>query len=118
MSAISMSGVQAALADFVDQRVLAAIGNDNSLLKWAIGGASTVTLARFDKIVEGYLPLLAGLGLVDESKNLNIEATETFVKNAFDKQATVSLPVMGVPITFDKQDGDALIALLRKYGGQ
>ena len=117
MSAISMSGVQAALADFVDQRVLAAIGNDNSLLKWAIGGASTVTLARFDKIVEGYLPL-AGLGLVVESKNLNIEATETFVKNAFDKQATVSLPVMGVPITFDKQDGDALIALLKKYGGQ
>jgi hypothetical protein len=117
MSAISMSGVQVALAEFVDQRVLAAIGADNSLLKWAIGGAATVTLARFEAMVSGYLPMLTSLGLVDESKNLDIEATEAFITNAFDKQATVSLPVMGVPITFDKGDGDALIALLRKYGG-
>ncbi|MCZ4065745.1 hypothetical protein NB636_07865 [Oxalobacter aliiformigenes] len=118
MSTIGMSSVQAALADFIDQRVLSAIGDDNSLLKWAIGGASTVALARFDKMVAGYIPMLTGLGLMDESKNLNIEATEAFVKSAFEKQATVSLPVMGVPITFDKQDGDALVTLLKKYGGQ
>ena len=118
MSTIGQSGVRSALAEFIDQRIMPANPADKSWLKWAIGGASTVALARLDKIVDGHFPLLTSIGLVDESKNLNIEATETFVKSAFDKQETVSMPVMGVKITLDKQDGDALIALLKQYGGQ
>ena len=117
MSTIGLSGVRAALAEFIDQRILPAIGDDNTALKWVIGGASTVFLSRFDKIVNDNAPALRGLGILDESGNLDVDATTTFINSAFAKQNTVRLPIVGVPFTFDNADGDALIAILKQKSG-
>ena len=118
MSTIGISGVQVALAEFIDQRILPAISNDNSALKWLIGGASTLFLGNIDKAASHYAPMLKSIGIMDESGNLDIDKAETFVNSAFAKQQTVRVPMMGVPITFDKSDGDALIAILKKQAGE
>ena len=118
MSTLGTSGVQSALADFIDQRIMTAIGDDNPLMKWLIGGASTPLLTRFDKIVSNYAPILKSIGVIDENGNLDIETVEKFLNSAFSKQDSVQVPFMGVPITFDKSDGDALIAILKRQAGE
>ena len=118
MSTIGTSGVQVALAEFVDQRIMTAIGDDNSALKWLIGGASTLFLGNIDKTISHYAQMLKSIGIMDESGNLDIDKAEAFIHAAFAKQQTVRVPMMGVPITFDKSDGDALIAILRKQVGE
>lgn len=118
MSTIGTSGVQTALAEFVDQRVMPAIGDDNSLVKWLIGGASTLLLTQFDRMIANYAPVLKSIGIMDESGNLDIDKAETFVNSAFGKQDKVRVPFMGVPITFDKSDGDALIRIFREQAGE
>lgn len=117
MSTIDTSSVQAALADFIDQRVLPGIADSNSLLKWAIGGTSVVVLSRLEKVVEANLPLLQSLGIVNESGHFDIDVAEKFMDGAFARQAEFKLPMLGTPVIFDKNDGAALIKLLRQYGG-
>jgi hypothetical protein len=117
MSTIGISGVQTALAEFIDQRILPAVSDDNSMLKWMIGGASTVFLSRFDRVVNEHSAALSSIGIIDESGNLDVDATEKFVNSAFEKQTVVKMPILGVPFTFDKADGDALIAILKRKSG-
>ena len=118
MSTIGISGVQTALAEFIDQRIMTAIGDDKSMIKWLIGGASTLFLGNIDKTISHYAPMLKSIGIMDESGNMDIDKAETFVNSAFAKQQTVRVPIMGVPITFDLSDGDALIAILKKEAGE
>ena len=116
MGTIGMTSVRDALAEFFDQRVLPAIGADRSALKWLAAGASTLMLARFDTMSEKFIPTLKTLGLVDETGNLDISAAENFIRAGFDRQEIVQLPIAGIPIDFDRSDGDALIALLKQKG--
>ncbi len=117
MSTIGISAVKESLAEFIDQRVLAAISGDQQMLKWIIGGASALYLTRLDKVVESYAPMLKSIGVMDESRNIDIGAAELFINSAFSKQESVRLPVLGVPITFDKSDGDALIQIMKRRAG-
>ena len=98
-----------------EQRTADAI---DCLVKWLIGGASTLLLTQFDRMIANYAPVLKSIGIMDESGNLDIDKAETFVNSAFGKQDKVRVPFMGVPITFDKSDGDALIRIFREQAGE
>ncbi|MCM1512593.1 MAG: hypothetical protein NC112_05740 [Oxalobacter formigenes] len=119
MSTIGLSNVPGALADFMDQRVLSGMKENSALMKWALGGVSSVALSRVDKILEKYTPILKPLGVMDEEGNLNIDTAAAFLESAFEKQPEleIQIPVIGGSITFDREDGEALISLLKRYGG-
>lgn len=117
MSTIDLSSVQAALADFVDQRVLPGIADSNSLLKWAVGGTSVIVLSRLEKIVQDNLPMLKSLGIVNESGHFDMDVAARFLEGAFARQEEFKLSILGTPFIFDKTDGEALIKLLRQHGG-
>lgn len=116
MSSITPHAVRMALADFIDQRVLSAIGSDNSSIKWLIGGAATLFLARFESMYAGYKPLLNSFGVINESGNFELEEIIKFINSAFEKQSEVKMNVLGTPFVFDKADGDAFIQFLRSKG--
>ena len=114
MRKIGIPAVKESLAEFIDQRVLTAISGDQQMLKWVIGGASALYLTRLDTVVESYAPMLKSLGVMDESGNIDVDAAELFINSAFSKQESVRFPVIGVPITFDKSDGDALLQMMKR----
>ena len=116
MSSISPAGVQMALADFIDQRVMPAISSDNSAYRWLIGGASTLFLSRFGSMYEQYKPVLVSFGLLDDSGNIKVEDATKFIYSAFEKQREVKMPLLGLPFTFDKTDGDVFIQILKSKG--
>lgn len=108
--------IQQALAEFTDTRIMTALDN-SSPVRWIIGGVSTVAISRLDNILKTYGPLLRSLGVLDDTGNLILTVVEQFVNSAFDKQPTVRMPLLGIPFTFNKEDGTALIDCLKKYGG-
>ena len=116
MAAMSIQNVQQALAEWMDQRVMTAL-DSSSPIRWIIGGASTVGLARLDSVIKVYSPLLKSIGILDETGHLILDVFETFVRSAFEKQSIVRMPILGVPFAFNEEDGTALIACLKKYGG-
>lgn len=116
MVSMDMGRVPSALADFLDQRVLTAL-DANSPYRWLIGGASAIALSRFDTLIKSYMPILKGMGLIDEAGNLVIDVVETFIQSAFDKQPNVKFPIVGIPFNFNREDGDALIQILKQRGG-
>lgn len=115
--ALTADNVQLALADFIDNRVLPAINEDNSALKWMIGGVSAVGLARLNEVVRHYRPLLNTLGFIDEQGNFMIDAIEMFLNASFQKQEILRMPLLGVPFRFDRTDGQYLIEALKRHGG-
>lgn len=115
MVSIDTQKVQMALADFLDQRVLTAL-DQTSPYRWILGGASTIALSRVENLIKTYSPLLKSLGVLDETGNIILNVVETFVTSAFQKQSSVKLPILGIPFTFTKDDGEALITLLKQYG--
>ncbi len=115
--ALNNEAVQMALADFVDNRVLPAISEDNSAIRWMIGGVSTVGLARMKDLIHTYRPLLSAMGFIDVDGNFVLDVIERFLNSAFDKQASLRMPLLGVPFKFDRSDGNYLVEALRRYGG-
>lgn len=114
MATVDMPGVKAALAAFMDQRVQANIASNDSFAKWAIGGASGLVISRLDKIVKANEPALRAVGIINENGHLDIDAAENFIHGGFEKQSEITLGL----ITFNEQDGEALIKLLRQQGGE
>lgn len=115
--AITTESVQLAMADFIDNRIMSAVGDNNTALKWIIGGVSTVGLARMKDIVQHYRPLLHSLGFIDDDGNFLIQVIEQFINAAFQKQETLRMPLLGVPFRFDRSDGQYLIEALKRHGG-
>lgn len=115
MVSIDTERVQLALADFLDQRVLTAL-DSSSPYRWILGGASTLALSKIQNLLNTYSPMLKSLGILDDTGNLVLEVVETFINSAFQKQANVKLPILGIPFNFNKEDGDILISLLKQYG--
>ena len=74
-------------------------------------------LTQFDDLIEKHKPVLQSLGILNESGNVDVDKTEAFIKAAFASQPTVRISAMGVNITFDKSDGDALINILKNQAG-
>lgn len=116
MAAMDMSKVPAALADFLDQRVLTALP-DGSPYKWVIGGASTIALSNFSNLVKNYAPLLKTLGILDSNGFLIVEMVEQFLNSAFEKQQVLKLPLLGIPFNFNSEDGKYLVEALKRHGG-
>lgn len=114
MATVDMPGVKAALATFMDQRVQANIASNDAFAKWTIGGASVLIISRLDKIVKDNEPALRAMGIINENGHLDIDVAENFIHGGFEKQPEITLGL----ITFEKQDGEALIKLLRQQGGE
>ena len=114
--ALTTESVKRALTDFVDNKILTAVG-ENTALKWAIGGVSTIGLARLEEIVQQYRPLMTAMGFIDEAGNFKLQAIEQFLNASFQKQESFSMPLLGVPFRFDKTDGLYLIEALKRHGG-
>ena len=115
--ALTNEAVQLALADFVDNKVLPAISDDNSAVRWMIGGVSTVGLARMKDLIHTYRPLLLAMRFLDADGNFVLDVIERFLNSAFDRQETLRIPLLGVPFRFDRTDGSYLIEALKRYGG-
>ena len=107
---------QQAVAEFVDTRIMTAL-DKSSPVRWMIGGASTLAISRLDNILKTYAPILKSLGVLDETGNLILTVVERFVSSAFEKQSSVTMPILGIPFTFNADDGRALIDCLKRYGG-
>lgn len=115
MAMINFAKSKAVLANFLDERMMPALGDDNSFLKWTLAGSSALVLTRLDSIADKYTPILQEFGLMDQSKNLNTDAVKLFINSAFEKQPTVKINLMGVPFKFDVEDGKALIEIMARY---
>lgn len=115
MAMISFTKSKAVLANFLDERVMPALGDDKSFLKWALAGSSALILSRVDSIADKYTPILQEFGLMDQSKNLNTDAVRLFINSAFEKQPTVKINLMGIPFKFDPDDGKAFIEIMSRY---
>ena len=52
MAMINFAKSKAVLANFLDERMMPALGDDNSFLKWALAGSSALVLTRLDSIAD------------------------------------------------------------------
>lgn len=107
---ITTDNMKVILAKFLDERVIPAIPEDNSLLKWSLAGSSVLVLNRLDS----YTPLLKQLGIINESNLIEPEKVNLFIDNAFNKQPEVKVNLLGVPFTFDKSDGEYLLTIINQ----
>lgn len=112
---IDTERLQLALADFIDQRVITAL-DTGSPYRWLFGGASTIALSQVQNLIKHYTPILKTLGIIDDKGKIILEVVETFLNSAFEKQSNLRFPILGIPFNFNKEDGDALISLLKQYG--
>lgn len=115
MSMISFSNTKAILANFLDERVLPAIPEDRSFIRWGLSGASVLVLSRVDEMGAKYAPMLKEFSIMDEHGHLDTDKVKLFIDNAFQKQPTVQINLMGIPFKFDVEDGRALIEIMERY---
>ena len=108
MAVISLSKIQNVLPEFIDTRMMPVAPTN---IKWVLGGATFLVLGQADALLGKYLPMLKALNLVNDNNQLDIELTKGFINSAFSKSD--SLGFYG--FTFNKHDGEALIAILEKY---
>lgn len=105
---VSLTKVQTILPEFVEARLLPVAP---PTMKFLIGGALPVVLAKTDEMVAQYLPTLKQFGLVDEQRRLDMEKASAFIRAGFEKSG--SIPLFG--FIFKPEDGEALIAIMEKY---
>ena len=108
MSVISLNKFQQVFIEFVDQRL---IPSAPPTMKWLLGGTSFLILRQADSMINEYLPILRSLGLVNENGQLDVELVRGFLSSAFSKSEKITFK----GITFDAQEGEALIAIMEKY---
>ena len=113
MSMISFNNTKAILANFIDERIMPAIPEDRSFIRWGLGGASVLVLTRVD--AQKYAPILKEFGLMNESNLLDTEKVKLFIDTAFQKQSEVKINLMGIPFKFDSSDGQALLEIMERY---
>lgn len=118
MSNISLHKMKSILGTLMDQRVMPLIQETNSTKSWLLGGASALVLMNLENAIKDYIPTLQQVGIMDSELNINYESTKTFLDNAFRTQPTVRMDLWGIPITFDKSDGEALLKLMSQYKEQ
>ena len=114
---ISFTNFKLAIIEFADKQIMPAMP-ENSLSSWIFGGISTLGSVIADKLITQYKEPMKQLGIIDDKMNVDTKQVKLFINTAFEKTPKVSLTIVGIPISFDKTDGDALIALLEKYDGQ
>jgi hypothetical protein len=112
---ISLDQVKIILGEFLDTQVLN--HSENSFFKWVVRGSVVLYLNNLENNLSVYKPLLINLGILDQDLWVNPEAVKTFLDNAFKAEPTLKLNLFGSTISFTKEDGDALIALMEKYNG-
>lgn len=114
---ISFTNFKLAIIEFADKQIMPAMPN-NSLSGWIFGGMSTLGSVVADKLITQYKEPMKQLGFIDDSMNVDVKQVKLFINTAFEKTPKVSLNIVGVPLSFDKTDGEVLISLLEKYDGQ
>ena len=112
---ISFNSVQGALANFLDERVLTAIPEDKSFIKWALSGSSVLVLNNLQDMLKKYSSILQEFGIMDESNNVDIDKVKLFLDSAFNKQPILTVPILSIPFKFDESDGKALVDILNRY---
>lgn len=112
---IPLDQVKLILGEFLDNQVIS--HSDNSLFKWFVRGSAVLYLNNLENTLTSYVPLLTSLGILDQDLRVNPEAVKIFLDNAFKAEPTLKLNLLGSTISFTKEDGDALIALMEKYNG-
>ena len=112
---ISLDRVKLILGKFLDTQVLS--HSENSFFKWVVRGSAVLYLNNLENNLNPYKSLLTSLGILDQDLRVNPEAVKTFLDNAFKAEPTLKLNLLGSTISFTKEDGDALIALMEKYNG-
>lgn len=91
----------AAVLAFAMNELFPAMGN--SWKTWLMAGGLPLMMPQAHD-------MLTRLGMEDKD-GVHMEALEAFMANAFKAQQTVEVPVLGM--TFEKGDGDKLIAMLK-----
>lgn len=114
-SMISFSSAQGALANFLDERILSAVPEDKSFVKWTLSGASVLVLNNLQGMLTKYTPILKEFGIMDDSNNIDVDKVKLFLDNAFKKQPRFTVPIMSIPFNFDESDGKALVDILNRY---
>lgn len=101
---VPYSNLRPILITFLDERILPHV--ESSLVKWSLAG-----------LVPQYLDnkqLLESLGLVHNDQ-IDIAKVREFLSNAFDKEPTLKIEVLGLKFMFTKDDGEALVHIMEKY---
>lgn len=92
------------LLTFLDERILPHV--NSSLIKWSLAG-----------LVPQYLDnkqLLESLGLVHNDQ-IDLDKVREFLTNAFDKEPTLKIDVLGLKFTFTREDGEVLVHIMERY---
>lgn len=114
---ISFTNFKLAIIEFADKQIMPAMP-EHSLSGWIFGGISTIGSVIADKLITQYKEPMKQLGFVDDNMNVDLKQVKLFINTAFEKTPKVSMTIIGIPLSFDKTDGDALISILEKYDGQ
>lgn len=108
MALISLSKIQTVLPEFIDTRLMPSAP---AHVKWLIGGGTFLILHQADSIIEQYKPMMKSVGILNDNNQLDIDLFKGFINTAFDKSG----PVERYGFRFDRSDGEALAAIMRKY---
>lgn len=100
--------VNQVLTDYIGQEVLPKASGVNSLF---FGVGSGLVLRKLTSSIESKLPVLKGLGLVDEQNRIDIEAFNEELTKTLSKTGPVN--VMGY--LFDTADAESLYRIAQKY---
>jgi hypothetical protein len=117
MSLISPVNIKAVLANFLDERVIPAIPQENTLIRWGLTGSASLVLTQTDRMIEQYAPLLKTFGILNEENLLDTEKVKLFIDTAFQKEPEVRINIMGIPFRFSLDDGKALLEIIKRYEG-
>lgn len=100
--------VNQVLTDYISQEVLPKAAGANALF---LGVGSGLVLRKLTASIEAKLPILKGLGLVDEQNRIDIEAFNEELTKTLSKTGSVN--IMGY--LFDTADAESLFRIAQKY---
>lgn len=100
--------VNRVLTDYLSQEVLPKASRANALV---LGVGAGLALRRLSSDIDAKLPVLKGLGVVDEQNRIDIEAFHEELTKTLSKTGSVN--VMGY--LFDTADAESLYRIAQKY---
>lgn len=111
MKVISLSKSQNIFIEFIETKLMPSAP---TVMKWILGGSTFIITKQANIMIEKSLPIMKSLGLVNEQNQLDIELATGFIRTAFEKTGTIQM----FGYNFDKEEGEALIAILEKHADE
>lgn len=106
---VNIDKTQHIVVDFIDSQL---IPKAPSLVKFGLVMGSYLAVKQADRMVQENLPLLKGLGLVNENNQYDVDVIKESMDHAFSQMSSFNV-LYGFTIT--KQDGDNLIKIMERY---